>query len=240
MLKDLPPPPIGRGTCPGCYRPANACLCEHLVTLPTRTRFVLLMHPMEFKREKAATGKLSHACLPNSEIIWEENFTENKRVNALLSDPKNYVVLLYPGDHAKNVSKGEFLPEALGERQLVVLLLDGTWACAKKMLKLSTNLHRLPRLMFTPTAQSQFHIKQQPDPLCLSTIESIMQFLAALTEHGLEETGEWQGLMKPFMAMQQYQIDASLDPSRKSYRSGTYSKPEDRVPLRVNTRKLFF
>jgi DTW domain-containing protein YfiP len=199
------------------------------------------MHPKEYKREKAATGKLSHACLPNSEIIWEEDFTHNKRLNEILQDPKNYVVLLYPSDRSLNVSKGEFLPENLSGRQLVVLLLDGTWACAKKMLKLSANLHPLPRLMFTPTAQSQFHIKQQPDPLCLSTIETIQQFLEALTEHGLEEKGEWVGLMKPFMAMQRYQVEASLDPSRKAYRAGagTYKKPAER-DFKPRSRNLFY
>ncbi len=230
-----------RGTCWTCHRPQNACLCAHLVTLPTKTRFVILMHPKEFKREKAATGKLSHACLPNSEIIWEEDFTLNKRLNEILLDPHNYVVLLYPGASSLNVSRGEFLPEALAGRQLVVLLLDGTWACAKKMLKLSRNLHHIPRLMFTPTAQSQFHIKQQPDPQCLSTIETIQQFLEALTMRGLEEKGDWHSLMKPFMAMQQYQIDASLDPARKSYRKGTYKTPAERTPLRLNrSRKLFY
>ena len=228
-----------RGSCWTCHRPQNACLCAHLVRLPTHTRFVILMHPKEFKREKAATGKLAHACLPNSEIIWDEDFTQNKRLNALLNDDQYYVVLLYPSERSLNVSKGEFLPEELGGRQLVVLLLDGTWPCAKKMLKLSTNLHSLPRMMFTPTAKSQFHIKQQPDPLCLSTIETIQQFLDALTDHGLEEQGEWQGLMRPFMAMQQYQIDASLDPARKSYRRGTYKRPEERE-VRERSRNLFF
>mgnify|MGYP001544593586 FL=1 len=36
--------------------------------MPTATRFVFLMHPKEFKQEKAATGRLTHLCLPNSEL----------------------------------------------------------------------------------------------------------------------------------------------------------------------------
>ncbi|MFP5492376.1 MAG: tRNA-uridine aminocarboxypropyltransferase [Bacteriovoracia bacterium] len=232
---------IERGTCWKCYRPQNACLCEHLVTLATRTRVVILMHPKEFKREKAATGKLTHACLPNSEIQWDESFLENKRVNELLNDPTKYPVLLYPGDQSLNVSLGEFRVAVLGERELVVFVLDGTWPCAKKMLKLSTNLQNIPRLMFTPTQKSQFVIKQQPHELCLSTIESVQQFLEALSAQGFEEPLEWESLLKPFMAMQQYQIEASRDPTRQRYRkSGGYKTPEERGPLRERSRKLFF
>lgn len=230
-----------RGTCWSCFRPQNACLCEHLVKLETRTRVVILMHPKEFKREKAATGKLTHACLPNSEIQWDESFAENKRVNELLSDPTKYPVLLYPGDTAVNVSKGEFKGSVLEGLELVVFVLDGTWPCAKKMLKLSPNLQTIPRLMFTPTEKSQFVIKQQPHELCLSTIESVQQFLEALAEQGLEESRDWKSLLKPFMAMQEYQIQASRDPSRQSYRNtGGYRTPEERGPIKERSRKLFF
>lgn len=209
--------------------------------MPTRTRVVILMHPKEFKREKAATGKLTHACLPNSEIQWDESFLENKRVNELLNDPSKYPVLLYPGDQSLNVSLGEFKVDVLDKRELVVFVLDGTWPCAKKMLKLSPNLQAIPRLMFTPTQKSQFVIKQQPHELCLSTIESVQQFLSALSAQGFEEDREWESLLKPFMAMQQYQIDASRDPNRQRYRkSGGYKTPEERGPIKERSRKLFF
>ena len=36
--------------------------------MKTRTRFVFLMHPKEFKQEKAATGRLTHLCLVRSEV----------------------------------------------------------------------------------------------------------------------------------------------------------------------------
>jgi DTW domain-containing protein len=230
-----------RGTCWSCYRPGNACLCEHIIKLHTNTRFVILMHPKEFKREKAGTGKITHAALPNSEIQWDESFDTNKRVNELLNSKEHYCVLLYPGDTSLNVSAGEFIQEDLLGRQLVVFLLDGTWACAKKMLKLSLKLQKIPRLMFTPSRPSQFHIKQQPDPLCLSTIETTHQFLEALSTSGFEEKRSWDDLLKPFMAMQDFQVQCSLDPARKNYRSGTYKTPEERANMRTErTRKLFF
>lgn len=231
---------IPRGKCSGCYRPTNACLCEHITKLPTKTHFVILMHPKEFKYEKDGTGKITHASLPNSEILWDVSFTDNKRVNQLIADPTKHSVLLYPGE-AKNVSQGEFLPQDIQAKELVVFLLDGTWACAKKMLKLSPNLQALPRLMFTPTAKSEFYIKHQPHEWCLSTIESTHQFIEALALAGLEEKRDWKPLLTPFYKLQEYQVACSLDPSRQRYRKGTYKKPEERPAVRIErSRKLFF
>lgn len=231
---------IPRGKCTGCYRPTNACLCEHITKLPTKTRFVILMHPKEFKYEKDGTGKITHASLPNSEILWDVSFTENKRVNQLIADPHKHCVLLYPGE-AKNVSDGEFLPQDIEDKELVVFLLDGTWACAKKMLKLSSNLQALPRLMFTPTTRSEFYIKQQPHEWCLSTIESTYQFLEALSGCGLEQKTDWKPLLTPFYKLQEFQLACSQDPSRQHYRKGSYKKPEERQVKRVErSRKLFF
>ena len=231
---------IPRGKCLACARPTPACLCEHITKLPTRTRFVILMHPKEFKYEKDGTGKITHASLPNSEILWDVSFTDNKRVNQLITDQSKHCVLLYPGD-AKNVSAGEFLPQDIQSKELVVFLLDGTWACAKKMLKLSPNLQALPRLMFTPTAKSEFYIKQQPHEWCLSTIESTFQFIEALALAGLEEKRDWKPLLTPFYKLQEYQVACASDPNRQHYRKGNYKKPEERAVTRLErSRKLFF
>jgi DTW domain-containing protein len=229
-----------RQNCWQCYRPENACLCSHITKFKTKTHFVILMHPKEFKREKNATGKLTHASLVNSEIIWDLDFTHHPRVNELIEDKANYCVLLYPGE-AKNLSKGEFVVEDLKEKRLVVFLLDGTWACAKKMLKLSSNLQKLERLMFTPTQKSEFYIKHQPHEWCLSTIETVFQFLESLSFVGLEENKDWKPLLIPFYKLQEYQVSCSLDPSRQGYRRGSYKKPEERPKRRAERlRKLFF
>jgi DTW domain-containing protein YfiP len=198
------------------------------------------MHPKEFKREKNATGKLTHASLTNSEVLWDLDFTHHPRVNQLINDPANYCVLLYPGE-AKNLSAGEFLPQDLKHKQLVVFLLDGTWACAKKMLKLSSNLQKLERLMFTPTQKSLYYIKQQPHEWCLSTIETAHQFLQVLEQQGFESSQDWSTLLTTFLKMQEFSVACSQDPTRPGYRKGAYKNPEDRAPLRQQrSRKLFF
>ena len=197
--------------------------------MPTRTRFVFLMHPKEFKEEKAATGRLTHLCLTRSEIRVGIGFDADSEVQAILDDPALYPVLLYPGPAAVNLSTDRLDPGALAGRQLVVFLLDATWSLGKKMLRLSPTLQRLPRIMFTATAPSRYLIKQQPHEACLSTLEATHELLLALVMAGLDEYPLPDQLLGLFQRMQDYQISCASDPGRAGYRRQPYSPAQDRV-----------
>lgn len=195
----------------------------------TRTRFVFLMHPKEFKREKAATGRLTHLCLANSEIRCGIAFDRDETVQALIADPANFPVLLYPGREAMNLSHQQLSPAQLGGRRLVVFLLDATWALGRKMLRLSPTLQRLPRVMFTPSAPSRYIIKQQPHAGCLSTLEATHELLTALTAAGLDHYPLPEQLLGLFQRMQDFQIRCAADPTRSGYRRSRYSAPAERA-----------
>lgn len=185
------------------------------------------MHPKEFRYEKAGTGRLTHLSLPNSEIIVGVEFDDDRRLAALRSDPENHVVLLYPGSDACNLSVPEERDAVVTPKQLVVLVLDATWSCARKMLKLSPSLQRLPRIMFTPSAPSRFVIKRQPVEGCLSTIESVHEVLKALSVAGVERCANSTKLLELFDAMQNFQIACAADPDRGGYRRGAYPAPDE-------------
>lgn len=197
--------------------------------METRTKFVFLMHPKEFKQEKAGTGRLTHLCLTSSELQMGVGFDDHEAVRALIDDPGNYPVLLYPGPQARNLSRGDLSPAELGERRLVVLVLDGTWSCARKMLKLSPRLQQLPRIMFTPTSPSRFVIKQQPQQGCLSTLEATHELLLALERSGLDRYPQPEQLLGLFRRMQDFQIACASDPMRAGYRRRPYSAPGERA-----------
>lgn len=196
--------------------------------MPTATKFVFLMHPKEFKREKANTGRLTHLCLPNSEIHMGIAFDEHPAVQALISDPTNLAVLLYPGPTARNLSKGDLTAADLQGRRLVVLLLDSTWAGARKMLRLSPSLQRLPRIMFNASLKSRYVIKQQPQEGCLSTLEATHELLLALERTGLDRYPLAEQLLNVFARMQDFQIKCAKDPARAGYRRRAYKAPEER------------
>lgn len=144
------------------------------------------MHPKEAKQQRTGTGRLASLSLPESEIIMGVDFTENPRVNQLLSDPSYYPVVLYPAIDAWN-SKKEGFSQAIQGKKLLVFIVDATWACAKKMVKLSQNLKSLPKFSFTGTYKSIFTFKREPKEYCVSTIESCYYLIKELQDSGIED-----------------------------------------------------
>jgi DTW domain-containing protein YfiP len=195
----------------------------------TQTRFVFLMHPKEYKEEKAGTGRLTHLCLAGSELHVGVAFDCNEAVQSILADPTAHAVLLYPGPKAANVSDCDQPVPLPDGKRLTVLLLDATWSCARKMLRLSPSLQALPRLMFTPSHPSRYVIKQQPQAGCLSTLESVHELLLALEKRGLDRYEDPTQLLSLFDAMQEHQIRCASDPNRGGYRRQPYGTPEERA-----------
>lgn len=221
---------MSRETCYRCFWPKPLCWCPSLQPIETQTRFVFLMHPKEYRQEKTGTGRLTHLCLPNSELHVGLAFDGHEEVQALISDKGNFPMLLYPGAAARNLSDGAMAPADLGGRRLLVFLLDATWSGARKMLKLSPTLQRLPRIMFTPSAPSRFVIKQQPAPGCLSTIEAVHELATALERAGLDRYPHPGQLLEILRRLQDFQIRCAADPTRPGYRHRPYKDPAARVP----------
>lgn len=199
-------------------RPESTCICEHISSLSTKTRFIILMHPKEYKKEKNGTGRMTMLQLENSEIIVGVDFTNNKRVNEILTQENSSSFLLYPGKNNFNLSLRESteMKTFMGDTPHL-FILDGTWPCARKMLKLSKNLQKLKRVSFDNKIQSKFIIKQQPESLCLSTIESVYTVLNLLNKGGVEQC-ETKGFLTPFEKMIDYQLEHILNPTNKNYR----------------------
>lgn len=221
--------------CFKCHRLAKNCLCHLIKPFSTKMKFVVLMHPMEAKKEKMGTGRISLAMLENSQMIMGVDFTADEEVNKLINDPQNVCLTMYPGEKSLNVSDHDVtgLQTILdSNKNVIVFLIDGTWPCAKKMMRLSKNIQALPRISFSATHQSIFEIKEQPADYCLSTLESIHFFIQECNRRGLEQTDKKEDQMiVVFKEMIQFQMQCALDPSLSSYKRGSklgYSKKEDR------------
>jgi len=210
-------------------RPSSTCICEHLNPLQTNTRFIILMHPKEYKKQKNGTGHMTKLQLDNSEIIVGVDFTNDERVNEILNQKNSSSFLLYPGKDSFNLSlsEGSEMTSFMGSTPNL-FILDGTWPCARKMLKLSTNLQALKRVSFDNKIKSKFVIKQQPEPLCLSTIESVHTVLDLMNTGRLEECNTTDFIL-PFEKMIEHQLGYMDDPNYTTYRSTANGKmiPKD-------------
>lgn len=236
--------------CYRCYWPEPLCWCGSITPMPTRTKFVILMHPYEFKRIKANTGRLTHLCLADSEVHIGIEFDGHEAVQALINDPKNYPVLLYPGREALDLSKVDLgdpqlsaLNSQLAHRRLVVFLLDATWRLVRPMLRLSPSLQRLPRIMFSNAAPSRYVIKRQPEPGCLSTLEATHELLLALDRSGLDRYAMPEQLLAVFQRMQDIQIRHTAENKRlgiSRYNRPQRSEHNPPVPRAAPKRRRIF
>ncbi|MDY0116675.1 MAG: tRNA-uridine aminocarboxypropyltransferase [Sulfurimonadaceae bacterium] len=193
-----------RAKCYKCYRPQSSCMCGHIHPFTTKTKFVILMHPKEFKKVKNNTGFLTHLTLSNSEIFIGVDFSAHKRINDIIATHQSYI--LYPSSCALNLSHERPVKEDT-TKNLAIFIIDSTWACTRKIFTQSTNLSTLRHMSFTTQKTSQYQIKEQPKSNYLSTIESTLVVLEELSKWEIERVEEknMQNFLNPFFEMIAYQ-----------------------------------
>jgi DTW domain-containing protein len=192
--------------CWRCFRPLKSCYCGSIVPIRTGVKFVFLMHPKEAFKQKTGTGRLASLSLVDSEILVGVDFSADRRVNELIGDPGYFPVVLYPGPRAFRTDDPGFREGSSG-KTLLVFIVDSTWALSKQIMNRSANLHPLPTLSFRGSYLSDFRIKHQPKPYCLSTIESVYYLIRELQEGGaMDGSVDPEGLKTVFAKMVDYQL----------------------------------
>lgn len=184
-----------RPACPRCRRPLTHCLCALIPRLHSRTRVLILQHPDE-SSHALNTARLAAMGLSNAELLVGEIFADE--LTRYLADPDYRSVLLFPGEQAE-------LPEAHGaeSRPLQLIVPDGTWRKARKLLYLNPVLEQLPRLSLPPGLTSRYRLRKAPQPGALSTLEAIVETL-----NRLEPERCFTNLLRPFEALIEGQIQA--------------------------------
>ena len=178
-----------RAVCDHCRRPVSVCYCAHLPVLETRTRVLVLQHPRE-QHMAIGTARMAHLSLPNSVLRVGLDFSTDAVVaSELAAASASYV--LFPGAQALDVRQ---LPRGA---PVTLVVLDGTWSQAGKLLRLNPALAALPRVAFTPARPSDYRIRRQPAEFCVSTIEALAEVLGVLEP----DRGPFERLLDPFRAM---------------------------------------
>ncbi|MDH4565658.1 DTW domain-containing protein [Pseudomonas sp. BN414] len=185
-----------RPSCPRCQRPETHCLCPSIPHLASRTRVLLLQHPSEVNHA-LNTARLAALGLANAELRVGERFTD---LAETLADTRYRACLLFPGDDARPVA------EVAGDddpRPLLLVVPDGTWRKARKLLYLNPELEALPRVTLPDGLTSRYRLRKAPMAGALSTLEAIVAALDIL-----EAPTRYDDLLRPFEALIQGQIEA--------------------------------
>lgn len=184
-----------RPHCLRCQRPETHCLCPLIPHLPSRTRVLLLQHPSEISHA-LNTARLAALGLENAELRVGERFTDLAEV---LADSRYRACLLFPSDEARPMAE----VASDDPRPLLLVVPDGTWRKARKLLYLNPELDALPRVTLPEGLTSRYRLRKAPMPGALSTLEAIVAALDIL-----EAPTRFDELLRPFEALIQGQIEA--------------------------------
>ena len=178
-----------RPQCPRCQRPSSHCLCSLIPSLDSSTQVLILQHPSE-TAHALNTARLAALGLRKAQLRVGEV------VKLPVDERDNY--LLFPGVDATPLES-----LASGERPLRLIVPDGTWRKARRLLHLNPELAALPRVSLPAGLVSRYRLRKAPVPGALSTIEAIVIAL-----NMLEGGGRFDQLLRPFEALIEAQIAA--------------------------------
>ncbi|WQG57148.1 DTW domain-containing protein [Pseudomonas sp. RTB3] len=190
---------MSRAQCARCLRPETHCLCALIPQLDSRTRVLILQHPSEVNHA-LNTARLAALGLNNAELIVGEVFDD---LPALLNPPGYQARLLFPADDAQPLEAYRSEGGETGSMSMLLVVPDGTWRKARKLLHLNPLLAALPRVTLAQTVPSRYRLRKAPGPGALSTVEAIVQALQVL-----EAPQSFEPLLKPFEALIEGQIAA--------------------------------
>ena len=194
-----------RKKCHQCQRPAGLCLCGLIPQLASQTQILLLQHPSE-QKHPLNTARLAALGLTNALLWIGETFDQ---LNDYLAEQQAAYrpVLLYPSEQAatalsylqQNVSA---TPETPFKPYLVVVP-DGTWKKARKIIYCNPLLQSLPHITLTDAPVSQYRLRKASEEAALSTLEAVVYLL-----NELEQPASFNQLLVPFNQLIEQQIQA--------------------------------
>jgi tRNA-uridine aminocarboxypropyltransferase len=150
--------------CPRCRFPEAICLCPEVPVLRTRLRFVVLRHASERER-LSNTARWGALAIPGTEIL-EHGLPVTPIEYPALTTPG--AVLLFPAAAAT--------PSPTAVRPSLVVVPDGTWTQARRMIQRVAPLRTMPRLGL-PEAPPALRLRRPPEG-GMSTLEAMAGALA--------------------------------------------------------------
>lgn len=164
-------PTISR--CDRCALHVPLCMCALVEPLHLATRVVVVQHITESGRS-SNSGRLVPLTLSNAEL----------RIRGLpgrpfdgrdLHDPQRRILLLYPIPGAQVIE-----PVSPDPRPVTLLVPDGNWRQARKMVQREPALLDARKVRLPPGPPSTYRLRSHPDPERIATFEAVARALGIL------------------------------------------------------------
>ncbi|TKB47610.1 DTW domain-containing protein [Ferrimonas sediminicola] len=156
--------------CPRCQIAQSHCACRYRLPQRVAPAFCLIMHRKE-PMKPTNTGRLIAEILPDTAAFVWDRTEPDPQMLAYLADPRWQPYLVFPDAYVDDQPVVEApLPCPQGKRPLFVLL-DATWAQARKIYFKSPYLKRMPVLSINPERLSNYKLREAVHHHQLATAE---------------------------------------------------------------------
>lgn len=168
--------------CAACWLPTALCLCAELPRVAVRTRVVVVMHRRE-AGTSTNTGRLAARVLEGASLrvrgLADRDVDPRPLAEPL---PGGRRLVLFPQAGARELGADD----AAGE-PAVLLVPDGTWSQARRLLRREEDLHGAEPVTLPPGALTRYRLRRHAREGGLCTLEAIARALALLEGPGVEE-----------------------------------------------------
>jgi DTW domain-containing protein len=179
---------LGR-RCPRCWIRSTHCICAEVPRVRARTEILVLRHPWE-TRKTTGTARIAELALEQCRCL--ELDADPGKLDRLFEGLEGSW-LLYPD----GVSLAERVPPPTR-----LIVLDGTWAQTRRMLRRLPSLRALPCWALPPRpAAAMPRLRSPPEPGGRATLEAIADALGLL---------EGPSVAEPLRLLYQLYVDRVL------------------------------
>jgi len=173
-----------RERCAGCRLVPSHCMCTLRPAITTRSGVCLLMADIEPLKPSNTGWLIADVVADTFAFGWARTETDPALL-ALLNDPQWQPYVVFPGEYAapervvRTIAAAD-TPGADGGKRPLFILLDGTWAEARKMFGRSPCLAAFPVLSLEPDERSRYQLRRsrRDDHFCTSEVAAMCLSLA--------------------------------------------------------------
>lgn len=171
-MKDVPSP-CHKTRCYKCRLHDNICMCQLTPRFDLTSRVTIIMHRKEYMLT-SNSGILAKNILKNSKILFHghENRSPIAQNEITPQEYENYI--LFPSPQATPLDKN-FLKRL--QKPLNLIVPDGNWRQAKKIMRSVNSLHSLPKVTLPNLGKSEYKLRVSPFEDGVCTFEAIARSL---------------------------------------------------------------
>ncbi|MGZ9899726.1 tRNA-uridine aminocarboxypropyltransferase [Shewanella gaetbuli] len=194
-----------RQYCNQCHFPQISCVCSAVAPVRSKTEVIVMQHPSEVNHAKNSV-RLMPLVLANMQIVVGETAADFTELRQYLAQANKPVYIIYPSETSQTVQQSGAQADA------IIVLLDGTWRKAYRILQLNPWLQQYPALHLEVEHASQYVIRKAKRADSLSTLEA-----AAFMLSSLDKQLDTSPLLNVFDAMVNLRLQAMPAAVRQRY-----------------------